>query len=43
MNCIRKNFLFLTESEESAIKIIDFGLSRHKDANDAMMKTKVGE
>jgi len=37
-----ENFLFLTESEESPIKIIDFGLSRHKDANDAVMKTKVG-
>lgn len=37
-----ENFLFLTESEESPIKIIDFGLSRHKDANEAMMKTKVG-
>ena len=32
----------MTESEESPIKIIDFGLSRHKDANDGMMKTKVG-
>eukprot|EP00531_Pseudo-nitzschia_arenysensis_P018048 CAMPEP_0116125478 /NCGR_PEP_ID=MMETSP0329-20121206/5831_1 /TAXON_ID=697910 /ORGANISM="Pseudo-nitzschia arenysensis, Strain B593" /LENGTH=570 /DNA_ID=CAMNT_0003619519 /DNA_START=297 /DNA_END=2009 /DNA_ORIENTATION=+ len=37
-----ENFLFLTESEDSPIKIIDFGLSRHKDANDGMMKTKVG-
>jgi len=37
-----ENFLFLTESEESPIKIIDFGLSRHKDTNEEMMKTKVG-
>jgi len=37
-----ENFLFLTESEESPIKIIDFGLSRHKDSDDELMKTKVG-
>lgn len=37
-----ENFLFLTDSEDSPIKIIDFGLSRHKDADDSMMKTKVG-
>lgn len=37
-----ENFLFLTELEDSPIKIIDFGLSRHKDINEGMMKTKVG-
>jgi calcium-dependent protein kinase len=36
-----ENFLFLTKSEDTPIKIIDFGLSRHNDANHAM-KTKVG-
>mmetsp|Transcript_26724 Transcript_26724/g.58592 ORF Transcript_26724/g.58592 Transcript_26724/m.58592 type:complete len:337 (-) Transcript_26724:1912-2922(-) len=40
--CMFKNFLFLTESEDSPIKIIDFGLSRHKDENEELMKTKVG-
>ena len=37
-----ENFLFLTEAEEAPIKIIDFGLSRHDDANHGIMKTKVG-
>lgn len=37
-----ENFLFLTEAEDSPIKIIDFGLSRHNDANQGIMKTKVG-
>lgn len=37
-----ENFLFLTKSEEAPIKIIDFGLSRHKDNDDDIMKTKVG-
>jgi len=37
-----ENFLFLTKSEDAPIKIIDFGLSRHKDTDDTMMKTKVG-
>lgn len=36
-----ENFLFLTEAEDAPIKIIDFGLSRHNDANQ-IMKTKVG-
>jgi len=36
-----ENFLFSTKSEGAPIKIIDFGLSRHNDANHAM-KTKVG-
>lgn len=36
-----ENFLFLTEQETAPIKIIDFGLSRHNDANQ-IMKTKVG-
>ena len=36
-----ENFLFKTEAEDSQIKIIDFGLSRHDDAN-GVMKTKVG-
>jgi len=35
--------LFLTGSEDSPIKIIDFGLSRHKDEDEEVMKTKVGE
>jgi len=34
--------LFLTGSEDSPIKIIDFGLSRHKDEDEEVMKTKVG-
>ena len=38
-----ENFLFLTEDEKSPIKIIDFGLSRHNDANQGIMKTKVGK
>jgi calcium-dependent protein kinase len=38
-----ENFLFLTEAEDAPIKIIDFGLSRHNDANQGIMKTKVGE
>lgn len=37
-----ENFLFLSEAEESPIKIIDFGLSRHNDDNQGIMKTKVG-
>jgi calcium-dependent protein kinase len=37
-----ENFLFQTEAEEAPIKIIDFGLSRHNDANQGIMKTKVG-
>lgn len=37
-----ENFLFLTEAEDAPIKIIDFGLSRHNDANQGIMKTKVG-
>lgn len=37
-----ENFLFLTEEEDSPIKIIDFGLSRHNDANQGIMQTKVG-
>lgn len=37
-----ENFLFLTEAEDSPVKIIDFGLSRHNDANQGIMKTKVG-
>jgi calcium-dependent protein kinase len=36
-----ENFLFLTESEDAPIKIIDFGLSRHDNA-EGIMKTKVG-
>ena len=40
---MKQNFLFLTDAEDSPIKIIDFGLSRHKDADDSMMKTKVGK
>lgn len=38
-----ENFLFLTEAEDAPIKIIDFGLSRHNDANQGIMKTKVGK
>lgn len=37
-----KNFLFLTPAEDSPIKIIDFGLSRHDDSYQGIMKTKVG-
>lgn len=37
-----ENFLFLTENEDSPIKIIDFGLSRHDDTVHGIMKTKVG-
>jgi calcium-dependent protein kinase len=37
-----ENFLFLTEAEDAPIKIIDFGLSRHNDAKQGIMKTKVG-
>eukprot|EP00980_Cylindrotheca_fusiformis_P027545 scaffold21033_cov168-Cylindrotheca_fusiformis.AAC.2 len=37
-----ENFLFLTEAEDAPIKIIDFGLSRHNDVNQGIMKTKVG-
>ena len=37
-----ENFLFATEAEDAPIKIIDFGLSRHNDANQGIMKTKVG-
>ncbi|KAL3937040.1 MAG: hypothetical protein SGBAC_007766 [Bacillariaceae sp.] len=36
-----ENFLFLKEAEDAPIKIIDFGLSRHNDANQGIMKTKV--
>ena len=38
-----ENFLFLTEAEDSPIKIIDFGLSRHDDTNQGIMQTKVGK
>ena len=37
-----ENFLFLTEEEDSPVKIIDFGLSRHDDQAFGVMKTKVG-
>ena len=38
-----ENFLFKTKDEESPVKIIDFGLSRHDDTvNHGIMKTKVG-
>ena len=37
-----ENFLFLTPDEDSPIKIIDFGLSRHDDSIQGIMKTKVG-
>ena len=37
-----ENFLFLTEAEDSPVKIIDFGLSRHDDAEYGIMQTKVG-
>jgi len=37
-----ENFLFLTSEDNSPIKIIDFGLSRHDTQNFGVMKTKVG-
>ncbi len=37
-----ENFLFATKDDTAPIKIIDFGLSRHNDANQGIMKTKVG-
>jgi calcium-dependent protein kinase len=37
-----ENFLFLTPADDSPIKIIDFGLSRHDTQNLGVMKTKVG-
>lgn len=37
-----ENFLFLTESEDAPVKIIDFGLSRHDDSDLGIMQTKVG-
>jgi len=37
-----ENFLFLTEAEDAPVKIIDFGLSRHDDADLGIMQTKVG-
>jgi len=38
-----ENFLFKTKDEDSPIKIIDFGLSRHDNtASHGVMKTKVG-
>lgn len=37
-----ENFLFKTEAEDSEIKIIDFGLSRHDTTNLGVMKTRVG-
>jgi calcium-dependent protein kinase len=37
-----ENFLYLTPAEDSPIKIIDFGLSRHDTTNLGVMKTKVG-
>lgn len=37
-----ENFLYLTEDEDSPIKIIDFGLSRFDDQSSGIMKTKVG-
>jgi tRNA A-37 threonylcarbamoyl transferase component Bud32 len=37
-----ENFLFATKDDASPIKIIDFGLSRHNDTNQGIMKTKVG-
>jgi calcium-dependent protein kinase len=38
-----ENFLYLTEKDDAPIKIIDFGLSRHNDTNQGIMKTKVGK
>ena len=37
-----ENFLFLTPADDSPIKIIDFGLSRHDDTNNGIMNTRVG-
>mmetsp|Transcript_39649 Transcript_39649/g.55885 ORF Transcript_39649/g.55885 Transcript_39649/m.55885 type:complete len:515 (+) Transcript_39649:28-1572(+) len=37
-----ENFLFLNKKDDSPIKIIDFGLSRHDTQNLGIMKTKVG-
>lgn len=37
-----ENFLFKDKSDDSEIKIIDFGLSRHDDENSGVMNTKVG-
>ena len=37
-----ENFLFLTPADDSPIKIIDFGLSRHDDVNNGVMNTRVG-
>lgn len=37
-----ENFLFLTDADDAPIKIIDFGLSRHDDADLGIMQTKVG-
>eukprot|EP00815_Leptocylindrus_aporus_P002699 CAMPEP_0116066224 /NCGR_PEP_ID=MMETSP0322-20121206/10254_1 /TAXON_ID=163516 /ORGANISM="Leptocylindrus danicus var. apora, Strain B651" /LENGTH=505 /DNA_ID=CAMNT_0003552735 /DNA_START=209 /DNA_END=1726 /DNA_ORIENTATION=- len=37
-----ENFLFKDKSDDSEIKIIDFGLSRHDDENAGVMNTKVG-
>lgn len=38
-----ENFLFSSREEDAVIKIIDFGLSRHDDTNQAgIMNTKVG-
>ncbi|GAX19767.1 calcium/calmodulin-dependent protein kinase I [Fistulifera solaris] len=37
-----ENFLFLTPAENAPVKIIDFGLSRHDDAHQGIMQTKVG-
>lgn len=37
-----ENFLFSSKEENAAIKIIDFGLSRHDDMQKGIMNTKVG-
>lgn len=37
-----ENFLFMNEREDSPIKIIDFGLSRHDFTEDGILRTKVG-
>lgn len=37
-----ENFLFQTPSDDSPIKIIDFGLSRHDNVNNGVMNTRVG-
>ena len=37
-----ENFLYLTDEDNSPIKIIDFGLSRHDDQSQGIMQTKVG-